>query len=240
MHIACRRLILTTTHLAAIFTISIFLIAAPSKVYAQQVTAAILGNVTDQNGAPVGKARVTAKDEARGTPWTSETNSDGVFNLPRLPVGTYEIRIEAQGFRTALRSGVILELNQIARLEFKLEVGEITQTAEVTGALPPLLQTETTQLGTVIDSRTNVSLPLASRNYIQLTLLAPGSVNPNPGSLTGAGTTASSGRPYITVSTTTRSQTISLVILLRPMPYRSSISLLTMRRLSLETTRVGS
>ncbi len=183
--------------LASILVPMAFLIASPANAFAQQVTAAILGNVTDPNGAPVTKARVTARDEARGTVWTTETNSEGFFNLPRVPVGSYEVRIEAQGFRAAVRPGVLLELNQTARLEFKLEVGEITQTSEITGALPPLLQTDTTQLGTVIDSRTNVALPLASRNYIQLTLLAPGSVNPNPGSLTGAGTTANSGRPYI-------------------------------------------
>src|SRR5262245_62591604 len=63
--------------------------------------------------------------------------------------------------------------------------------------MPPLLQTDTTQLGTVIDSRTNVTLPLASRNYVQLTLLTPLSHNPNPKTLTGPGTTANSGRPYI-------------------------------------------
>ena len=188
---------LTTVRLIPILALFVSFLAFPKTVFGQQVTAAILGTVTDQNGAPVAKAKVTAKDESRGTPWTTETNSDGVFNLPRIPVGSYEIRIEAQGFRATIRPNVQLELNQTARLEFKLEVGEITQTAEVTGALPPLLQTDTTQLGTVIDSRTNVALPLASRNYIQLTLLAPGSVNPNPGSLTGAATTASSGRPYI-------------------------------------------
>jgi hypothetical protein len=180
-----------------IFVLAAFPIASPAAAFAQQVTAAILGNVTDPNGAPVAKAKVTAKDEARGTIWTTETNSEGVFNLPRVPVGSYEVRIETQGFRAAVRPGVLLELNQTARLDFKLVVGEITQTTEIAGALQPLLQTDTTQLGTVIDSRTNVALPLASRNYIQLTLLAPGSVNPNPGSLTGAGTTANSGRPYI-------------------------------------------
>jgi Carboxypeptidase regulatory-like domain len=173
------------------------LIMAPIPALGQQVTAAILGRVADQNDAPIVKAKVIAKDEARGTLWTTETNSDGVFNLPRLPVGSYEIRVETQGFRTAVRPGVLLEINQTARLDFKMEVGEITQTSEITGALPPLLQTETTQLGTVIDSRTNVTLPLASRNYIQLTLLAPGSVNPNPMTLTGAQTSANSGRPYI-------------------------------------------
>jgi hypothetical protein len=183
--------------LVPILVLTAFLPAASALALAQQVTAALLGNVTDPNGAPVTKAKVTAKDEARGTVWTTETNSEGIFNLPRVPVGSYEVRVEAQGFRAAVRPNVQLELNQTARLEFKLEVGEITQTSEIAGALPPLLQTDTTQLSTVIDSRTNVTLPLASRNYIQLTLLAPGSVNPNPGSLTGAGTTANSGRPYI-------------------------------------------
>jgi Carboxypeptidase regulatory-like domain len=173
------------------------LMIAPIPALSQQVTAALLGRVTDQNDAPIVKAKVIAKDEARGTIWATETNSEGVFNLPRLPVGTYEIRIENQGFRTMVRPGVQLEINQTARLDFKMEVGEYTQTTEIVGAIAPLLQTETTQLGTVIDSRTNVALPLASRNYIQLTLLAPGSVNPNPMTMTGAQTSANSGRPYI-------------------------------------------
>jgi hypothetical protein len=173
-----------------------FLIVAAIPAWSQQVTAAILGRVSDQNDAPIVKARVTAKDEARGTIWTTETNSEGVFNLPRLPVGSYEIRVEAQGFQTSARPGILLEINQTARLDIQMKVGEITQITEVT-ADAPLLQTDTTLLGTVIDSRTNTALPLATRNYIQLTLLAPGSTNPHPGSLTGSLTTAGSGRPYI-------------------------------------------
>ena len=178
-----------------ILTLLILIVASAATTMGQQVTAAILGNVADPNGAPVANAKVTAKDEARGTVWKTETNSEGAFNLPRVPVGKYEVRVEAQGFRTAIRQAQ-LELNQTARLDFSLVIGEITQVAEI-AAMPPLLQTDTTQLGTVIDSRTNVTLPLASRNYVQLTLLAPGSVNPNPMTLTGAGTSANSGRPYI-------------------------------------------
>src|SRR5262245_16795987 len=178
-----------------ILTLLILIVASAATAMGQQVTAAILGSVADPNGAPVANAKVTAKDEARGTTWTTETNSEGAFNLPRVPVGNYEVRVEAQGFRTAVRHAQ-LELNQTARLDFSLVIGEITQVAEI-AAMPPLLQTDTTQLGTVIDSRTNVTLPLASRNYVQLTLLSPGSINPNPQTLTGAGTSANSGRPYI-------------------------------------------
>lgn len=179
-----------------ILTLLILTAASAATAVGQQVTAAILGSVVDPNGAPMANAKVTARDEARGTIWTTETNSEGAFNLPRVPVGSYEVRIEAQGFRTAVRPNVKLELNQTARLDFNLVVGEIAQVAEV-AALPPLLQTETTQLGTVIDSKAAMTLPLASRNYVQLTLLSPGSVNPNPQTLTGAETTANSGRPYI-------------------------------------------
>ncbi len=157
--------------------------AVTRTVGAQEVTAAVLGRVVDQNDAPIANARISATDESRGTAWTTESNSDGVFNLPRLPVGVYEIRVEASGFKAWVRTKFQLVLNQTARVDVKMEVGEITQTTEVTAAAP-VLQTDTTQLGTVIDSRTNVALPLATRNYIQLTLLAPGSLNPNPPTLT--------------------------------------------------------
>src|SRR5215468_2288236 len=108
-----------------ILTLLILIVASAATAMGQQVTAAILGSVVDPNGAPVANAKVTAKDEARGTIWTTETNSEGAFNLPRVPVGSYELRIEAQGFRAAVRPGVQLELNQTARLDFKLVVGEI-------------------------------------------------------------------------------------------------------------------
>ena len=173
-----------------------FLLIAAAPCWSQQVTAAILGKVADPNGDPVANAKVTAEDVARGTEWTTETNSEGVYNLPRLPLGKYRIKVEAQGFKTAVRSDIELELNQAARVDFRLELGAVSETVQVVGGAP-LLQTDTTELGTVIDSRTNQNLPLATRNYIQLTLLAPGSVHPNPQTLTSGQTTGSSGRPYI-------------------------------------------
>jgi hypothetical protein len=165
------------------------------SVGAQEVTAAVVGRVVDQNDAPIANARISATDEARGTAWTTESNSDGVFNLPRLPVGVYEIKVEASGFKVWVHTKFQLVLNQTARVDVKMEVGEITQTTEITAAAP-VLQTDTAALGTVIDSRTNVALPLATRNYIQLTLLAPGSLNPNPSTLTD-GSGISGGRPYV-------------------------------------------
>jgi hypothetical protein len=104
--------------------------------------------VTDPSAAAIAGAKVTAKDEARGTAWSTETNTDGFYNLPRVPVGRYEIRVEASGFQTAVHPPIELVLNQTARVDFDMKLGEITQTIDVLAAAP-LLQTETTQLSTV-------------------------------------------------------------------------------------------
>src|SRR3954462_12490672 len=164
--------------------------------WAQEVTASITGTITDPSSASVAGAKVTAKDLDRGTERQTTTNGDGIYNLTRLPIGRYEVRVEQQGFQKIVQSPVELQLNQTARLDFTLKVGNIVDTVEVNAA-PPLLQTESTQLGTVIDSRTNTQLPLATRNYVQLTLLAPGSVHPNPSGFQNGQTTGGTARPYI-------------------------------------------
>jgi Carboxypeptidase regulatory-like domain/TonB dependent receptor len=166
------------------------------SVHAQEVTAAINGIVTDPSGAAVGGAKVTAKDLDRGTPWPTTTNSDGFYSFPRLPIGRYEIRLEATGFQAAVKSPVELQLNQTAKVDIPLQVGNVSETIEVTSAAP-ILQTESTQLGTVLDARTNAQLPLATRNYVQLTLLSPGAVHPDPSSFTNGQATGNGGRPYI-------------------------------------------
>jgi hypothetical protein len=148
---------------------------------AQEVTAAITGRVTDPSGAPVAKAAVTASDVERGTLWKTETNEEGTYNLPRLPVGNYEVRVEVSGFQTAVRPPFNLVLNQTARVDFLLTIGQVSQTLEVTTATP-LLQTETTQVGTVMLAGAIADLPLETRNYNQLTLLVPGAVSISPAS----------------------------------------------------------
>jgi hypothetical protein len=169
---------------------------APGASWAQQVTASITGQVTDPSGAPISGAKITAADADRGTEYTTTTNAAGYYHIQQMAVGTYTIKVEFAGFQTSRKSGITLQLNQVAKLDFNLQVGNVSTAIEVTTA-PPLLQTESTQLGQVIDSRTNVTLPLATRNYVQLTLLAAGSVHPDPSSFTNGQTTASSGRPYV-------------------------------------------
>src|SRR5437899_5836914 len=100
------------------------------------------------------------------------TNETGNYSLPYLVPGAYDVRVESAGFKVATRKGVELQVGAIARIDFKLEVGEITQQVEVTGGTP-LLSTETAALGTVIENRRIVDLPLNGRNYLQLVTLSP-------------------------------------------------------------------
>ncbi len=175
--------------------LSLFLLD-PISSWAQQVTAAITGQVTDPTGAPILGAKVTATDLERGTEYPTTSNADGYYRLPQVAVGKYTIKVENAGFQAATQSNVTLQMNQVAKLDFQLQVGNVQTTVEVT-ASAPVLQTESTLLGQVIDSRTNTTLPLATRNYVQLTLLTAGSVHPDPSSFTNGQTTSSSGRPYV-------------------------------------------
>ncbi len=181
---------------ARLAVVAVLLFVATPVGWGQQVTAAITGRVTDPSGAVVVGAKVVATDIDRGTSWPAVTNADGIYNLPRLSIGAYNVKVEKQGFQAEQRSNVVLQLNDVARLDFQLKVGNVSESVEVT-AEAASLQTQATQLGQVIDARTNVELPLATRNYIQLTLLAPGSIHPDPSTFKSGQTTASSGRPNV-------------------------------------------
>jgi Outer membrane receptor for ferrienterochelin and colicins len=167
-----------------------------SLAFSQEVSAGITGRVTDSSGAALVGASVMAKDNDRGTEWPTTTNEEGIYVFPRIPVGTYSLRVEAKGFKTAVQSGITLEVNQRARLDVSMQVGGVSETVEVSGAAP-LLQTETTQVGSVISSETIVNTPLISRNPIALTLLAPGVTTPNPSGFNSGVRTTGGGRPYV-------------------------------------------
>ena len=106
------------------------------------------------------------------------------------------MKVSAPGFQTSLHQAFTLVLNQTARVDVQMSVGAVSETVEVSGEAP-VLQTERTEVSTIIDSQTNDRLPLATRNYVQLTLLAPGAVSPNPNGFNNGDNTASGARPYI-------------------------------------------
>jgi len=174
---------------------SLFLLS--SLTWAQEVTASIVGTVVDPSGAAVSGATITAKDLDRGTILTTTTNDEGAFNISGVPVGRYEIKAVAKGFQTAINPAFRLTLNQTARLNFQLHLGQTTETVEVTAAAP-LLQTDTSLLGNLLDSATVASLPLSTHNTNQLTLIAaPGVITPNLFGFQAAQNTFGTGRPYV-------------------------------------------
>jgi hypothetical protein len=182
--------------LAAVVCALVLLLGSANSAWAQEVTATITGTVTDSTGAAVAGATVTAKSVERGTVFKDVTNDLGLYRITQLPVGNYDLRVEKEGFQTALFPSITLVLNQTARMDVALKVGQVSQTIEVTGAAP-LLKTESTQVDTIIDASTNEELPLATRNYVELTLLAPGSITTNPAGFNNGDNVNSGERPYI-------------------------------------------
>ena len=111
--------------LAALFLLS-------SSTWAQEVTASIVGTVVDPNGAAVSGATITAKDLDRGTILTTTTNEEGAFNISAVPVGKYQVKAEAKGFQSMVNPNLTITLNQTARLNFQLRIGQAAETIEVT------------------------------------------------------------------------------------------------------------
>ncbi|HXM96484.1 MAG TPA: TonB-dependent receptor [Candidatus Dormibacteraeota bacterium] len=182
--------------LGLLFMALVALLCSANAAWGQDVTATITGTVTDPSGAAVAGATVTAKDTDRGTLHTTQTNESGVYNVLRIPVGVYDVKVEANGFQTSLVPSVTLVLNQTARIDVQMKVGQVTQTVEVSSEVP-ILKTDTAEVSTIIDAATNEALPLATRNYVQLTLLSPGAVTPNPQSFNSGDNVGSGGRPFI-------------------------------------------
>jgi len=165
--------------------------------WSQEVTASITGTISDQSGAAVQGATVTATSEDRGQSYTAVTNESGLYRIAQLPVGSYALKVEKAGFALASHPPFVLTLNQVARVDVAMKVGQASETVEVTGSAP-VMETDTTQVDTIINAQTNDNLPLASRNYVQLTLLAPGAVSTDPSSFNNGNNTGGyGGRPLI-------------------------------------------
>jgi hypothetical protein len=165
--------------------------------WSQEVTASITGTISDQSAAALTGATVTATSQERGQTYTAVTNDSGLYRIAQLPVGSYAIKVEKAGFAVASVPPFVLSLNQVARIDIAMKVGQASETVEVSAGAP-VLKTETTQVDTIINAATNDNMPLASRNYVQLTLLAPGAVSTDPSSFNNGNNTGGyGGRPLI-------------------------------------------
>lgn len=168
------------------------LIIPAIAAFGQTYTATFTGTVSDPNGSAVPNVKVVAVNQGTKLEYTAQTNSSGVYTIPFLPVGNYVLTIEASGFKKLVSNEIKLEVNQTARVDLRLEIGAVTEVVNVQD-VAPILQTENVTVGNVISGNTTVNLPLNGRNFQQLTLLVPGTINPNPG---GFNNPLGQGRPY--------------------------------------------
>jgi outer membrane receptor protein involved in Fe transport len=144
-----------------------------SFVAAQGTGGRILGRVADSSGAVLANVNVTLTNEATGVSTTSTTNSNGDYGFPQVPVGVYRIEFDLEGFKKNLQRGVNVDLNQVVTVNSVLQIGATKETVEVTSEAP-LVDTTSTQLGAIMDSRQVSNLPLNSRDTYQLLQLQPG------------------------------------------------------------------
>jgi hypothetical protein len=146
----------------------------------QALTATLTGQVSDAAGAALAGARVVALHTGTNVERAAVTDRSGAFVIPLLPIGAYEVSAELAGFKKELRRGLVLQVDQKARLDFHLPVGALSEVVTV-AANGSLMQTETASAGTVIDNRRVVELPLNSREFTALALLVPGVLQPAQG-----------------------------------------------------------
>lgn len=166
-----------SSFLAALLVIA----ATASSVSAQAVTGTILGTVRDTSGAAAPAIAVTITGTASGIARVVNTNSEGNFEAPSLPPGPYSVTVEATGFKKITVDNVQLSVDQKARVDLTLELGNVTESVQVTAAVP-LVQSDSSELGTTVNQTLIRELPLNGRNFVQMTRLVPGVQRGIPGS----------------------------------------------------------
>ena len=150
-------------------------------VYGQSATATIFGSISDASGAGMVGARVTAVLEGTGTRDVTQSNERGDYIFPTLRPGSYSLEVEAKGFRKAQVRALLIEINQRARQDISMQVGEVQQVLDVS-ASATTVDTFSSTVKEVVDSGRVTELPLNGRNPLQLQALLPGSIQMGTGS----------------------------------------------------------
>ena len=159
------------------------LLIAGCGAWAQTVTGSIRGTVVDPSGAAVTAAQVTAKDTNTGVVATTKTDRSGTYNFQSLVIGTYVVSAQKSGFSITSNTPFSLEIDQIAKIDMKLKVGDVSVTVEVAADAGAILQTEDASLGTTITANTLENMPLSGQNFSAATMFVPGAVDPTYGSM---------------------------------------------------------
>ncbi len=163
-------------------SIALFL---PGSALAQQATGRIVGTVTDPQGGLMPGVKVTATNKATQVSTLSVSDKEGFYEILNLPIGDYRITAEHEDFKTLVTNAPPLEINQVLRVDLRMEVGARSEaiTVEATAAA---VETVNATLGQAVTSRPVVDLPLNGRNVLDLALLQPGVTETNPGATEGA------------------------------------------------------
>src|SRR5258708_19931099 len=149
------------------------LIAATAFAQGEIGGASLNGTVTDSSGAAVPAAKVAATNPATGPPRTTATDQTGPCPFQQLPVGSYDLTIEAKGFKVSKRTGVSLTVGAVATVDIPLEIGTAQETVSVTAEVP-VVETTRSQTSTTITTKQVGDLPINGRNFLDFTVLTPG------------------------------------------------------------------
>jgi hypothetical protein len=166
-------------------------------VYGQTITGSVTGTVTDQTGATVPNATVTAVNVSTGVTTTTQTNDAGIYNLRFLPVAQYKLNVQGKGFSPRTIGPFALEVSQQATMDVKLGIEGTTESVEVTANAAPILNTENATTGESITAQTATEVPLNGRNFSSLTLLVAGAITPNVAAQNNVGRAAYNGGTFI-------------------------------------------
>jgi hypothetical protein len=153
-------------------------IAISSFAGAQTITGTLRGSVTDPSGAAISSANVTATNVATGVKRSTTSDRNGLYNFQFLAIGSYTVTAGAPGFKTVQVGPLTLEIDQIAQVNIKLEVGSVSTTVNVSADAASILQTQNTTLGTTVTSNTIENLPLSGLNFQVAGVFVPGAVLP--------------------------------------------------------------
>ena len=149
------------------------LLLSASSAAAQQTTGIITGRIVDDQGAAVPGATVTGKNAATGFSRTDVSDGEGIFRLNALPVGTYDITTELQGFTKVENKGIVVNVGQTLDLNFTLKLATVQETITV-NAESPLIQTSSSSVGGVVDINRIENLPLNGRQFANAAVTIPG------------------------------------------------------------------
>ena len=156
-----------------VFALAVLIAFAPA---ACAQTAQVTGMISDQSGMAVPAAEVTITNVETGVKKSATTNELGYYTIPFLNPGTYDVVTHKAGFKSIDQKGVPLEVAQVARLDFSLQVGDVIESVTVASEAP-LLSSESATIGQVIGNKKILDLPLNGRTFTTLATLVPGAIS---------------------------------------------------------------